>query len=264
MDLRIAEEHFHISTKGSEAPLYSIAATDILQHEKMLELLQRGSVLVKGIGLELAVSFLGLAYFGLAATKQFVMSRYNRVLDLSLENLTIQLQSSGDYAQAVFKLKELKWTELPANDRETALLAEWKHYFEETMNPLIEATAGSAGFKPAMIWNQYGARMSYTMDYLRSHAAEGSARQLLEEDFLLLSSLPAETFNLRRKNPFDHTPCYIDSPYQPGNQIMIRSSCCMYYRRENGVKCYNCPLLKDEERAEMKLKIEADRQGQSA
>lgn len=230
----------------------------------MLEVLNRGSVLLKGIGLELAVSFLGLATFGLAATKQYVMSKYNRVLDLSLENLTIQLEAHGDYAHVVFKMQELKWIDLPVLGREEAVLAEWKHYFEATINPLVEAATGAAGLKPAMIWNQHGTRMTYMMDFLRPLFMEGSERQTLEEDYLLLTGLPAETFNLRRKNPFEHIPCYVDSPYQPGKQVIIRSSCCMYYRRENGVKCYTCPILKDEERVEMKLRIEAAKQDQSA
>lgn len=182
MDLSMVEEHFHISIKGSEAPVYSITATDILKHEEMLEVLQRGSVLVKGIGMELAVSFLGLAMFGLVATKQFVMSKYNRVLDLSLENLTIQLESRGNYAHVEFKLHELKWTELPSIERETAVLREWNHFFAASVNPLIEAITSVAGFKTSIIWNQYGSRMSYMMDFLKSVVSDGTSYHTFEED----------------------------------------------------------------------------------
>jgi ferric iron reductase protein FhuF len=261
MDLTLIEEHFHISTKGSAEPLLAIAATELVQHEEqMTEALQRGSALVKGIGLELAVSFLGVAFFGLAATKLYVMSRYSRVLDLSLENLTIQLESHGDHAHVVFKIHELNWTDLPAIGREAAAIEEWQKYFTLTMNPLIEATSAAASLKPSMIWNQYGARMAYLKDYLRQILPEGPLKQQFEDDFLLLAQLPAATFNLNRKNPFEHTPVYIESPYQPGKQAMIRSACCMYYRREEGVKCYTCPLLKESDRAERKKEIMAKQQ----
>ncbi|MCD9020468.1 IucA/IucC family C-terminal-domain containing protein [Cohnella silvisoli] len=263
MDLTLAEQHFHISTKGSDNPLLSFAAAELLQPEPMKELLQKGSLLIKGIGLELAVSFVGLAFFGLAATKQVMMSQYNRILDLSLDNLTIQLESHGDHAHVVFKINELKWTDLPLDDRESAIRTEWSKYFADTMNPLIEAAAGAAGLKSAMIWNQYGARIAYLMDYLRQIVPDGPLRELIESDYKLLAGMPGETFD-RRKNPFDYTPCYLDSPYKPGTQMILRSACCMYYKREEGVKCYNCPILKDEERAAFRLKIEAARQDHSA
>ncbi|MBW7453583.1 hypothetical protein ACFOLF_12660 [Paenibacillus sepulcri] len=68
--------------------------------------------------------------------------------------------------------------------------------------------------------------------------------------------LGAEVFNLRR-NPFYHIPRYIESPYKPGEQIMMRSSCCMYYCQEDGQMCYTCPRLTSGERNEMKEKIMA-------
>ncbi|QMV42917.1 (2Fe-2S)-binding protein [Cohnella cholangitidis] len=256
MDLKLFEEYFHISTNGSDNPILSLPLADLLQHENMKEVLRQGSALVKGIGLELAASYIGLAFFGLAATKQIVMSQYNRILDLSLDNLTIQLETHDDHAHVVFQITELRWTDLPDANREAAIVAEWSRYFAETMNPLIETAAAAAGLKPAIIWNQYGARSAHLMDYIRKTIPEGAVRQLVDDDFTLLSRMPGEIFN-RRKNPFVHTPCYLDSPYEPGGQIMMRSACCMYYKREDGTKCYNCPILKDEERAVMKLEIEA-------
>lgn len=261
--MTLFEEHFHISVKGSETPLISVPAPLILQEDRMREVLQLGSGLVKGIGLELAVSYIGLAFFGLAATKQVVMSQYDRILDLSLDNLTIQLETHDDHAHVVLKLSEIKWTDLPTEGRETAIQSEWTRYFAETMNPLVEAAASAAGFKPAIIWNQYGARVAYLMDYLRKLVPEGPLRQVIDEDYLLLAGMPGETFN-RRKNPYDHTPCYLDSPYEPDGQIMLRSACCMYYKRESGTKCYNCPILKDGERSEMKAQIEAERKERTA
>ncbi|TFE23400.1 (2Fe-2S)-binding protein [Cohnella luojiensis] len=256
MDLKLFEEHFHLSDKGSEHPLLSISGNDILNAEPMLAMLRKGSELVKGIGLEIGVSAIGLAFYGLIATKQLVMSQYNRILDLSLDNLTIQIESHNDHAHFVFKISELKWTDLPAEGREAAVLAEWSRYFADTVNPLIEAATSAIGLKPSIVWNQYGARSAYTMDYVRKIVPEGTVRQLIDDDFSLLAGLPGKIFN-RGKNPFEFTPCYLDSPYKPGAQIMLRSSCCLWYKRENGVKCYNCPILKDDERTELKSKIEA-------
>ncbi|WP_275901445.1 (2Fe-2S)-binding protein [Cohnella algarum] len=38
---------------------------------------------------------------------------------------------------------------------------------------------------------------------------------------------------------------------------MIRSACCMYYCREGGEKCFNCPRLTPDEREAMRESIMA-------
>ncbi|WP_186438317.1 (2Fe-2S)-binding protein [Cohnella terricola] len=262
MDLSFIEDHFHISATGLESSLLSVPASQLLEASSMRDALEKDSSIINGVGLELAVSHFGLAFFGLAASQLIVMSRYNRILDLSIDNLTMQIEDRAPYPAIVFIYHELRWTELPEEGRENAVKAEWTRYFRNTLNPLIESAASAAGLKPALIWNQYGARILYVLSVLRKTVPEGAMKQTIEDDFRLLTSLPGETFN-RRKNPFDHSPCYLDSPYEPGGKIMIRSGCCMYYRRESGTKCYNCPILKDRERAEMKARIEAEREKES-
>lgn len=261
MDLTFMEKYCHISTHGAVDPAYSVAASELIDNPEMMrDLLDRGSVLLKAIGMELPVSFLGLAAFGLASTKQLMISQYDRVLDLSPANLTVQLVMHNDYAQVVFKLHELKWTELPAEspcEREAAVAEEWERYFRFEFNPLIERIAAAGGLKPDLVWNQFGTRAAFMMDFIRENTPQGPKRRRIEDDFAQLAGLSPATFNRKRGNPFDHTPVYIDSPYKPGTKTMIRSSCCMYYRRENGAKCYNCPLLKDADRAQRKLEIEA-------
>lgn len=255
------EKYCQISTRGAANPVYSVSAIDLINDAALMrDCLERSGKLVKATGMELAVSFLGLAAFGLASTKQLMMSQYDRVLDLSPSNLTVQLEQHNEYANVVFKLHELKWTELPAGspcERDAAVAAEWQRYFRNEFNPLIEGIASAGGLKTSLIWNQFGTRAAFMMDFIRENTPQGPKLQRIEDDFALLAGLPAATFNRRRSNPFDHTPVYVDSPYKPGTKTMIRSACCMYYRREDGVKCYNCPLLKDAERAERKLEIEA-------
>jgi ferric iron reductase protein FhuF len=263
MDLTLAEKYFQLSTKGAEAPLLSIPATELLDRDKMRELLSESAVLLKGIGMELAVSFVGIGLFGLVASQQLIMSQYNLVLDLSLSNITVQLVATPTYGQIALKLGELRWTDLPENGRREAVEAEWRRYFQESYTPLIETVADAGGFKPDLIWNQYGAAAAYYIEYVRTTFAGLPMLQAYEADFEVMSGLPGQVFN-RRKNPFPHTPTHIDSPYEPGKQLMIRSSCCMYYKREEGVKCYSCPLLKEDDRQEMKRKIEAELSCESA
>ncbi|PYI51851.1 (2Fe-2S)-binding protein [Paenibacillus flagellatus] len=258
-DLSLAATYFHISAAGSADPVYETPATDLLKPATMDDLLRRGRGLLNGLGLDIAVSFVGLAFFGVPATVHTYMWQYDRVLDLSLGNLTVQLEAHGDHAHLVLKIGEVRWRELPADGREAAIVGELDTLFRETVNPIVETAAATAGFKPDLIWNQFGARMISVADFLVRRAPDEAMKSKYEADLaLLVRGLPPETFN-RRKNPYDHRPRYVESPYKPGETIVVRSSCCMWYRRENGVKCFNCPILSDEQRAEMKTRIEAER-----
>ncbi|MFD0672541.1 (2Fe-2S)-binding protein [Cohnella sp. GCM10027633] len=225
----------------------------------MKDFLVRAGALVQAIGLELAVSYAGLALYGLAAVKQLIMSQYDRVLDVSPSNVTIQLETHDDHAHICFKIHELRWTDLPTDAcaRRAAVAAEWERYFNDEFNPVLEQVSAAGGLKPDLIWNQYGSRVLYVMEYVRGIMPQGPMLKQIEDDYLLLASLPPETFNRKRGNPFSHTPSYIDNPYKPGSPLMIRSGCCMWYRREAGEKCYSCPILKGPERERMKAEIEA-------
>lgn len=259
MDLSLLDKYFHLSVEGSADPVYSVRLTELDDPDVMRDFLVRGGALVKAIGLELSVSFAGLAVFGLAASKQIVMSQYGRVLDLAPTNVTVQLETHDDHAHICFKLGELRWTELPADPRarREAVLAEWERYFKDEFNPLVERISAAGGLKPDLIWNQYGSRIAYMMEYLRGIVPQGPMLDRIEEDYALLAGLPSGTFNRKRNNPFFHEPTYIENPYQPGKKAMIRSGCCMWYRREGGDKCYTCPILKNPERERMKAEIEA-------
>lgn len=256
--LSVAERFFHISPRGADAPVFSVPAAKLLQPETMAEALRCSAGLLKAFELDLPASHIGLGFFGLCAFAQMAISQYNRVPDLALANITFQFEQHDDHAHAVFKLGELRWKELPETDRETAVMREWVALYQYTINPVLAAVAAGAGVKPDLVWNQYGARMAFARDFVLEHEPREAVKAQFVRDYELLLGLPGDVFG-RRKNPFVHEPVYIESPYKPGQNVMIRSSCCMYYRRENGEKCYNCPILKSEDRERLRRKIEAER-----
>lgn len=249
-DISLAAKYFHITPNGCEQPLVSFPAERLLEPQTMDDLLGQGRDLLKGLGLEIAVSFLGLAFFGIPAAVHTFMWQYDHILDLSLGNLTVQLEKHDSHAHLVFRINELKWTKLPENGRDEAIVSALGELFRHTVNPVIETAAARAGLKPDMVWNQFGARMASVKDFIAAQAPNEALKQSYERHLALLLALAPEVFN-RRKNPYVHTPRYIESAYKPGERVIVRSSCCMWYRRENGVKCYTCPMLSDTQREEM-------------
>jgi ferric iron reductase protein FhuF len=259
MDFSLVEAYFHISPKGTANSVYSVCASALLQPKTSDEVLRRCAELLKALTLQLPASFVGLSFFNLCAALQLVLSQSNRLLDLSLDNLVFQIKPDGDYVQGCFRIVKTRWEELPAEgeQRNAVLLKRLTAFYQGTITPVVEAFAARAGVKPDLIWNQFGARMASLLDYVNEHEQREDVRNRFADDYALLAgALPPSVFN-RRRNPFAHAPRYLDSPYRPGEKIMMRSSCCMYYCRIGGEKCYNCPRLTERQRAEMRAKIEA-------
>ncbi|WP_162463167.1 (2Fe-2S)-binding protein [Paenibacillus psychroresistens] len=255
MDLAILEAFFHISPTGMKDPVLSIPAIDLLNKSQMDAIVRLGMELYKGKGLDVGASFIGKSFFNLCASLQIVLATNNRFLDLSLENLTFEIESHGDHAHTGFKINQLRWKEVPEVERQAWLTEEFKAYFKNTINPVIELTALSANVKPDLIWNQFGGSLAYGVDYIIEHEKRQDVIDRYREVYdLIANQLPPETFN-RKKNPFNHKPKYVDNPYNPGTTLMIRSACCLLYRCEGHDYCHTCPRMRPEEREEQRLKI---------
>lgn len=251
-DFTTEERLFRISETGMESPSFEMPAAHWLQPDKALEALEVGASMSNAIGMKMPVSYAGLSILNLVLAKLLFLIRHDRWLDLSLDDLTFQMERRYDIMQTGYRIHTIRLKELPeqADSRERFLELQWRRYIQTDIRPAIETIALSAGLKPDLIWNQAGARLAGTREYLPLYEPaaddEFMSRYNRYAD-LLIQRLNAEDFK-RRRNPFDWLPRYTDNPWKPGGRMMIRSSCCMYDCREGGQKCYNCPQMTAAER----------------
>lgn len=252
MDFTLVESFFHISPKGADHPYYELPATDFLDQAISHATLVKAGEMVQAIGMQLPASFVGTSFFHLCITNLIFSAQYNRYLDLSLHNLIYQLEKHDDHAHLGFKIKELRWTEVPTGEQERKTFLEnaFSSFFNQEINGIVEAVASSANLKSGMIWNQVGTLFLSVVEYIEENIKDQTLVDRFKSDFDVLVGLPAEVFN-RKRSPFIHKPRYIDNPWSPPNgKTMIRSACCMYDCRVDGQKCYTCPRMLPEEREE--------------
>ncbi|WP_053376158.1 hypothetical protein [Paenibacillus sp. FJAT-27812] len=252
MDFTLVETYFHISPNGAAEPVLELPATDFLNREIAYDTLLKAGEMVQATGIQLPASFVGMSFFNLSITNLFFAAQYNRYLDLSLHNLTYQLESHHDHAHLGFKINELRWSDVPLEEQErkTFLSQAFASSFRNEINEIVEAVALSVDVKSAMIWNQVGGQIHAVRDYVFENMKDESLLASFQRDLDILIGLPAEVFN-RKRNPFVHKPRYIENPWSPPDgKLLIRSSCCMYDCRVDGEKCYSCPRLLPEEREE--------------
>jgi ferric iron reductase protein FhuF len=254
IDFSVLQSHLRISPDGSEDAVHSIRAAELLKPEAMEELLSRSAPMLKATSRELPASFIGLAFFNICAAKLLLLSQQQALLDLSLDNLVFELIPGAKYPQSSFRLIETRYSGVPQQDREAFVQRELAGFFEQTMNPIVASIAAAASIKTDLIWNQYGGRMIYINNFVQANEPREDVRALFARDYELLRSLAPEVFG-RRRNPFIHQPRYIDSLYEPGKPLMIKSSCCHYDKREEGIKCYSCPRATESERIQIREKL---------
>ncbi|RTE11611.1 (2Fe-2S)-binding protein [Paenibacillus whitsoniae] len=259
VDFSIVERYLHISPQGMDNPLVRIPGAQLLEEATMRRLLSQGQTMLKGKGLDIAASHMGLTMFNVISMMYLFMAQYNLWLSLLPEDLEFQIEQHDDHAHAGFQLLALRWKEVPLVDRAAFIEQEMRTLMQTLVIPVINVTAASAKVNPSMIWNQFGARMVFLRDFVLENDPRPHVREQFVHDYEVLSKqLTPDVFE-RKTNPFDHEPTYLSSPYEEGKRVILRSSCCFYYRRENGEKCFTCPLLNNEQREQMREDITRQR-----
>lgn len=260
LDFAIINSFYHISPEGMDSPEFEIPAAQLLDAGTARSTLERLGAHGKCHGMEMPVSFLGMTMFNLCVTNLYFLARNDRFLQLRLDGMTFQFESHDDHFHLGYRLDALNERTLPPQGDEARGLAideAWRAMFKETVIPFIQSIAAAGGLKPDLIWNQFGGAVHSVIEYVRIHMPVPELLAGLDEQLGRLEALSPETFG-RRRNPFVHKPRYIDNPWAPPDgQYIVRSSCCMYDRREGGEKCYNCPQMLPEEREARRRRIMA-------
>lgn len=249
IDFTQISQYLHVSPEGAEQPVLELPAAELLKKEKALPVLEQCGQIVKAIGSELPVSYVGLAVNKLVLANLVAAARFHRAIDLSLDLLTFQLEIRNGFPQMGFKMNRFIWHEVPKEplEREAYLAEALTGFLRQQALPLIDSLADSAGVKPDLLWNQFASQSYSYRAYLFSGEVDQEILEQYDRDFAVLKNLSPEVFN-RRRNPYVFRPRFVDNPWNPDKPTVIRSSCCMYYRREGGKKCYSCPLLTEDQR----------------
>lgn len=234
IDFSFIKTYCQVSPDDADNLVIDVPATDLLDHTKTEQLLQRLKTLYQAHDLLLPVSVVGLSLFGLLGTQWIILSQYKKSLHLPLNTIRLQVGLFNETTPFVsLKIQKVIVTE-PCN------LVEYVH--EQLATP-IENIAAAGGVKSSLIYNQFSARAATLVEGFMQYETNPTAQTTCKSIYRELKEDSSW-----RKNPFLHDPVFIDNPYTPGSQMMMRSSCCMFYRRKNGVKCYNCPTLSAKER----------------
>ncbi|QHT62196.1 hypothetical protein GXP70_20895 [Paenibacillus lycopersici] len=259
-DFTLARTYLHISPEGVDHVLDEMPAAEFGRIERIQEMMAKAGTIVQATDRFLPGSFIGTSLCNLCVTKLMFLATYGKVLDLSLANLSFQIDYEEGHGHPHFgyRIREVLTQDVPAESGDAFIAADWKRFIANDVTPAVEAIATAAGMKPELIWLQFGGIAAMVKEFVDTAEIPAEIKARYDYQFRLLTdAIEAEAFN-RKKNPFQWTVRYVDNPYEPGKRWIMRSGCCQYDRRECGTKCFVCPRMTPAEREQETERIKAN------
>ncbi|SDX51595.1 (2Fe-2S)-binding protein [Paenibacillus sp. CF384] len=244
--------YIRVSPTGAATPSFEMPATDFLRGADVIQrAFEIVSLTARATGSELATSYIGGSLFQLCAVRLLLLSKYNVQFDMAIDKLTFQMEDFGTYHSFGYKLHDFSYTEVPEHvDRGMFVRDTLEADFRTVVEPLLNTIASAGNLKAAVIWTQFGSKLANMITTFEANETSEEVRKRFAHDCKVLTEQLDPSLFGSKRNPFVHTPRYVDSPFQLGSKIMIRSGCCMYYCNEDGVMCYSCPKLTAPQREE--------------
>ncbi|RAV18754.1 hypothetical protein DQG23_23750 [Paenibacillus contaminans] len=254
INFRRLEEEFFLTLDEPENIVLPMPATDLLQAENMMHLIDTYGPLIQTKERQVAAAFFASWFAGVCGAIQDTLYRGDEaMLDLSLSNLSVRLYADERYPLFSFKINELRVIEIPTVDRETWCKRSIETFYRNNVTPLIEMLSSLGQMSVLPLWGQIVNLLHAQMDAEMAKAQDEKSRKNIDYHYKLLSrGVDAGVFGLRR-NPFDREIKFIEHPANPDRKIPVKTVCCLAYRLEaNFGYCYVCPRVKEGDRALMR------------
>ena len=258
LDFSVIHSFYHISPQGAEHPDLELPAADMLKADVCRETLRFFGEATLSHGMLYPASMIGRTMFNLCTATLYFLSMNGVFVHFRLEDLTFQMEKHGEHYHLGYRIDSLSLHPLAADGeaRERDIEEGWAAFISGTAVPFIRAIAEAAEVKPDMIWNQFASGLLSLLNYVGDQIPVPHFLEQINKQSAILQALPGELFQ-RRRNPFSHTPKYVENPYDCSKNYIVRSACCFNDRKEGGLKCYTCPLLTADEREQIRVGLAA-------
>ncbi|CAM4212280.1 hypothetical protein [Paenibacillus tarimensis] len=255
METQLMQDKFHTTTLKREGTVASYPLAELCEPGLMRAFLKEYGGFIKAMEPAAAGAYFAgwLSYPALAC--QMMMSLYGKKLELSLDNLNVDLYLHGERAALSFRLN--KWA-MEAEPAELSQRARWRNellaaFYGDSVRPLLAAVSEACGVHIGQLWGQLPTRFQYGIDAVEAEAWPEPIRERVESDYMYLKQgLEGGVFG-RAKNPFDVHFKLVPDLYNPDEQVRLKNACCYFYCTEGGYYCYTCPRISETEREKRRL-----------
>jgi ferric iron reductase protein FhuF len=255
--LAMLENSYDLTLNKRENLVFSCPAIDLLDEDKLKQLLEFYTPLVKGMDPSVGEVYLAGWFRGPMLGLIYTLSALKQAPDLSLNNLTIQLYkaeyNNHEYYAVSFHLHnfDLLAAPLPVEEQATWVQDKISSFFEHTIRPVFETIAKVGTLQVGMLWSQLPTSLAYGYDSMMDAEEDEQVKQSITSNFDLVKSLDGAVFG-RSKNPLNVNFRMTESMGDKEKQVRLKSACCLYYLVDGGYYCFTCPRLKESVRVEQR------------
>ncbi|MFD1678007.1 IucA/IucC family C-terminal-domain containing protein [Alicyclobacillus fodiniaquatilis] len=250
--------NFKISLSEVEHPLLSMPLKQLLEEAHSACLISTyGSMIKTSNSAASAVAFCNWFAF-VPAGVQYLLSVYDTAIDLSPDNLTVELYQGARFYAFSFKLSQWSAQTAPTEAKQRAT---WRNqvmvdFYQNTVRPLFERLAETSGYNVGQLWGQIPPKLYWLMNMFPLECDETAKSRLADDYRALKEELAPEVFGCKR-NPLNVRERMIESLQDANRQVPMRPACCLNYCKADGGYCYACPRVKEADRAEQRAQFRA-------
>lgn len=252
------EQYARISRNPILNSVYAAPLASLRDAEQARDMLTTYNEHLRADSLQTAAVYFMHSVRGLLLGIHYLNAMCDKVLDISLDNIRLQLTLQDGYPAFHFQLlddAEKAHPAPPVNDEHHSAVASTSTrqamlaaYYGEQLRPLIEGVALAGGANTGQMWAQLASILRWFKTLAVQMEITDQEREAVIQGYEHVITMPPEVLGLR-KNLLKFKPVEIDSPYQPGEKILMKSTCCLYYKVDGGQDyCYTCPKLSKAER----------------
>lgn len=252
------EQYARFTMSDAQDVVYEAPLASLRESEQARHMLTAYNEYLRADSLQTAAVYFMHCVRGLLLGIHYMNAMCDKVLDLSLDNIRLYLVVKDGYPGFLFQLMDRTEQAHPAppnesahDSREAASAARQAMltaYYGEQLRPLIEGVALAGGANTGQMWAQLASILRWFKMQAIQMDITDHEREAIVQGYEHVITMPPDILGIR-KNLLKFKPVEMDSPYQPGEKTLMKSTCCLHYKVYGGQDyCYTCPKLSKAER----------------
>jgi siderophore-iron reductase FhuF len=222
---------------------HSFNVANLLDESFLKDFLKKLSVTIGAPSEKVAASIFIKRYAFLAVMSLYTMTAFNKRLNLSLENVKMELAKQGKDWLPGISLKDATVQDWDGNDRSQWCAGILKDLFANNLYPLISQLEKTVGISKLILWEN----IAVYLFWLYETELKGY-HQAAEDFHSLISEAEGKLFGHYNLNPLQEY--FAEKTYleEWDAEVRVRKTCCFTYQLPAGKRCKTCPctqIMKD-------------------
>ncbi|MDQ1144469.1 siderophore-iron reductase FhuF [Bacillus sp. SORGH_AS 510] len=221
------------SNEGDSFPVAKLYDETFVQH-----LLANVALTIGAPSLKVAGSIFIKRYAFLPVMALYSMTVWNKSLNISLENITMEIPKEGEPWLPSFSLKELTARDWNGEDRDVWRASVMKDLFVNNIDPIITAIEKAVGISKSILWENI---VVYLFWLYEKELKENENSNVADDFRCLIFEAEGSLFGTYDINPLQRY--YGEKRYEEesNEEIRLRKTCCFSYQLPEGKRCKICP-----------------------